>query len=182
MHWYELLAAGRRAVLRRLLIARFGEFGVGASFDPLTSRVTGFERFYIGRAVFIGSYAVMSALEDVSIGDDTVIGPGFMLMTGDHMFSEPGATYRDTVEADNRPISIGRNVWIGARVTVLKGVTIGDAAILGAGAVVTRDIPSFGVAVGIPARVVSWRFEGRDRQDHEAFIDRTLRQPQPPAT
>jgi acetyltransferase-like isoleucine patch superfamily enzyme len=124
----------------------------------------------------------MSALSDVTIGDDTVIGPGLILMTGDHTFSKPGVTYRETVEATNLPITIGRNVWLGARTTVLKGVTIGDGAIVSAGSVVTRDVPSFGMAMGVPARVVSWRFEGDDRERHQAFIEAHLRQPRAPKT
>jgi acetyltransferase-like isoleucine patch superfamily enzyme len=179
MHWHDAYGAARRVALRRLLAHRFAEFGVEASFDPTTSRITGYERLYIGRRVFIGSYAVLSAGATVSIGDDTEIGPGFTLMTGDHEFSISGVSYAQTPGPPNIPITIGRNVWIGARVTVLKGVTIGDAAILGAGAVVTRDVPPFMIATGVPARPIRPRFEGAARAQHEAFINANLRQPLP---
>lgn len=63
------------------------------------------------------------------------------------------------VDASSRgPIAIGHDVWIGARATILSGVTVGDGAIIGACAVVTRDVPSFAIAAGNPARVVRFRF------------------------
>jgi acetyltransferase-like isoleucine patch superfamily enzyme len=177
MHWLDALDAGRRQVLRRMLAKRFAEFGPSASFDPLTSRISGYSHIHLGRGVFIGSYALISAGAPVSIGDDTLIGPGFTLMTGDHVFDRPGISYREITEGFNLPVVIGRNVWIGARVIVLKGVTIGDAAIVAAGALVTHDVPAFSVVMGVPARVARWRFVGADRVRHEEFIEARLRQP-----
>ena len=58
-----------------------------------------------------------------------------------------------------RPVSIGNDVWIGARVIVLGGVTIGNGAVIGAGSVVTRDVPSYAVVAGTPARLIRYRFE-----------------------
>lgn len=170
MHWFDALRAGHRAALRQVLRGRFGHFGQGASFDPVTSRITGYEHLHLGAGVYIGPYAVLSANAEVSIGADTVIGPGFMLMTGDHKFSLPGVSYRELTEGDTRPVKIGRNVWIGARVTVLSGVTVGDASMLAAGAVVTKDVEPFSVVGGVPAEHLRWRFEGKDRALHEAFL------------
>ena len=59
------------------------------------------------------------------------------------------------------PVTIGRNVWIGTRAIILPGVTIGDHSVIGAGAVVSRDVPDRAVVVGSPARIVS-RFECAD--------------------
>lgn len=171
----------RRVLLRQAYKRRFGAFGSGSSFEPLTSSITGIEGFYIGRGVYIGSHAILSADGvAVTIGDDTIIGPAFCIMAGDHEFRQPGVSFRRSRRGRNEPVTIGRNVWIGARVIILKGVTIGDAAVIGAGAVVTNDVPPFAIAVGIPARVVGWRFEGAAREKHEAFIESELKMPLAP--
>ena len=145
-------------------------------YDPTTTTIAGYENFFLGRNVFIGSHALLASDGvPVVIGDDTIIGPGLCLMAGNHVFNIPGKSFHETTVGDNVAITIGRNVWIGARVVILRGVTIEDAAVVGAGSVVTRDLPAFSVAVGNPARVVRWRFEeGADRDIHAAFIDREL--------
>lgn len=75
---------------------------------------------------------------------------------------------------------IGRNVWAGARVTILRGVTIGDSAILAAGAVVTDDLAAFAIVAGVPAKTIKWRFEDDERKRHLAVVERVLGQPTPP--
>lgn len=87
----------------------------------------------------------------VTIGDDVFIGPNVSLYTACHS--------TDPVERNSRrewaePITIGDNVWIGGNVTMLPGVTIGDNCTIGAGSVVTRDIPANSIAVGNPCRVI----------------------------
>jgi acetyltransferase-like isoleucine patch superfamily enzyme len=183
MHALDILSGVRRRALRALYRRRFGAFGTNSSYDPITSTITGYENFYIGRAVFIGPHAILSADEvPVVIGDDTIIGPALCLMAGDHEFRTPGLSYGRLPRGNNAPVTIGRNVWIGASVTILKGVTIGDAAVIGAASVVTRDVPPFAIAVGNPARIAGWRFEGSDRDRHSDFIERELEIPQLPAT
>jgi acetyltransferase-like isoleucine patch superfamily enzyme len=165
-------------MLRKIYKRQFGAIGTGSSFDPVTSTITGVENFYVGRNVFIGPHAILSADRvHVVIGDDTIIGPALCVMAGDHQFRQPGIAFRASQRGRNEPVVIGRNVWIGARVLILKGVTVGDAAIIGAGAVVSRDVPPFAIALGVPARVVGWRFEGEERDIHAAFIERELRMP-----
>ena len=87
----------------------------------------------------------------VTIGDDCFVGPNVSIYTACHS--------TDPVERNTRrewalPVTIGDNVWIGGSVTILAGVTIGDNVTIGAGSVVTRDIPSWSVAVGNPCRVI----------------------------
>lgn len=87
----------------------------------------------------------------VTIGDDCFIGPNVSIYTACHC--------TDPVERNSRrewaePVTIGNNVWIGGSVTILPGVTIGDNATIGAGSVVTRDIPSNSIAVGNPCKVI----------------------------
>ncbi len=157
-----------RPLARQRLKRQLARCGPETSFDPVTSTFSGIGNISLGDAVFIGPRAFISVVNaNLSIGDDTVIGPEFCVMGGDHRFDLPGTLYRDTATTGvNEPIAIGCNVWIGARVTVLKGVRIGDGAIIGAGSVVTRDVPSQAIASGSPARVLRPRFEGPDRERH----------------
>lgn len=102
-----------------------------------------------GRDVFINSGCHFQDQGGITIGDGTLIGHNVVLATINH----------DLDPKNNRknhyaPIIIGNHVWIGANATVLAGVTIGDWAVVGAGAVVTRDVPPRCIVVGVPARVI----------------------------
>lgn len=87
----------------------------------------------------------------ITIGDRTLIGPGCHIICTNHSID---AQERLTGIFDNRPITIGDRVWIGGNVTILPGVTIGNEAVIGAGSVVTKDIPEGVIAVGNPCRVL----------------------------
>ncbi|KAF5020015.1 hypothetical protein F66182_7951 [Fusarium sp. NRRL 66182] len=87
----------------------------------------------------------------VTIGDRVMIGPNVMISTATH--ETEVASRRDNIEYAH-PITIGDDCWIGGGVIILGGVTIGDGCTIGAGSIVTRDVPSWSVAVGTPARVV----------------------------
>lgn len=88
---------------------------------------------------------------EVHIGNRTMIGPNVTICTTGHP-ADPH--YREMVAHYSLPIHIGRNVWIGSNAVILPGVTIGDNSIIGAGSVVTKDIPENVVAVGNPCRVL----------------------------
>ena len=87
----------------------------------------------------------------VTIGDDVLFGPNVTITTASHPLNPE---CRKTGLESASPINIGHNVWLGANVTVLPGVNIGDNAVIGAGSVVTRDIPANCVAVGVPCKVI----------------------------
>ena len=116
-------------------------------FPPFTADFG--RNIHLGERVFINSGCRFQDQGGVTIGDDSLIGHNAVLATLDH-----------DVHPDRRadmhpaPIVIGRKVWIGANATILKGVTIGDGAIVAAGAVVTKDVPADSIVVGAPARVV----------------------------
>lgn len=107
----------------------------------------------IGDNVFFSRGCLLEAFSHVTIGDACLIGEGVSIHDENHR-----TTRTDVDIADQgfviEPIVIGNNVWVGAKATILQGVRIGDHAVIGANAVVTHDVPAFGVAVGIPARVV----------------------------
>ena len=88
----------------------------------------------------------------VKIGNNVMMGPDVIICTQNHKYTRE--TYEGFVR---RPVVIGDNVWIGYRVIILPGVTIGRNAIIGAGAVVTKDIPAYAIAGGVPAKVLKMR-------------------------
>lgn len=110
-----------------------------------------------GSHVFIGEnfYANfnLTLVDDgeIHIGDQVMIGPNVTLCTTGHPVYP---LYREMAAHYSLPIHIGNNVWIGSHTVVLPGVTIGDNAVIGAGSIVTRDIPANVVAVGNPCRVM----------------------------
>lgn len=110
----------------------------------------------IGHRTIFGHHCTLAAREVLVIGDDCLIAEMVSVRDHDHCFDQLEIPIRDQ-GAVSAPITIGRNVWIGAKVTVTKGISIGDNAIVGANAVVTKDIPANAIAVGIPARVIRMR-------------------------
>ena len=104
---------------------------------------------FLGDNVFINSNVTFIDAAPIHIGDHTMIAPGCVLTTVDHPKS-PGKRRGFTSFA--APITIGRDVWIGANCTVFPGVTIGDNVIVGANSVVNRDVPANSVVAGAPIR------------------------------
>ena len=110
----------------------------------------------IGRNVFINQGCRLDDIGGIDIADDVMLGPGVRLITSGHPL-DPALRRRQVTTA---PIVVGRNVWIGAGATVLQGVTIGDDAVVAAGAVVTSDVPAAALVAGVPARVVKSVLQG----------------------
>lgn len=93
----------------------------------------------------------------VAIGDDVLMGPDVVIMTSSHAFADPTIPINQQGALILRPVVIGRDVWIGTRVIVMPGVTIGNHAVIGAGAVVTKDVPDFAIVGGVPAKLIRYR-------------------------
>lgn len=136
----------RNRLLRELL----GAFGDGSEIRPPLQCDYGYQTT-IGARTFANWGLILLDVARISIGDDVQIGPNVQLLTATHPL-EPGPR-RDKWEAAE-PITIGDNVWLGGGVIVCPGVTIGADTVVGAGSVVTRDLPPRVLAIGSPARVV----------------------------
>jgi maltose O-acetyltransferase len=104
-----------------------------------------------GARTFANFGLVVLDVARVTIGNDVQIGPNVQLLTASHPLD---ADRRRAKWEASKPIVIGDNVWLGGGVIVLPGVTIGEDSVVGAGAVVTRDVPAGVVAVGNPARII----------------------------
>lgn len=103
----------------------------------------------LGRGAFLNFGCIILDVAEVTIGAGTQIGPGVQILTADH--PRDPAQRRQRLEF-GRPVHIGANVWIGGGAMILPGVTVGDDAIVGSGAVVTRDVPAGATVVGNPAK------------------------------
>lgn len=108
----------------------------------------------IGRGTSIQPFVHIGAAVGVSIGEDCLFASHVYITDHDHYSPDPHSPVRHSKSLVVAPVRIGNGVWLGERVCVLKGVTIGDGAIVGAASVVTKDIPPRCIAVGSPARVV----------------------------
>jgi acetyltransferase-like isoleucine patch superfamily enzyme len=117
----------------------------------------------IGDHCGIGEYSSVGGSGGVSIGKNTIIGQYFSAHPENHNFADVTRPIRDQ-GTTRKPIEIEDDCWLGARVTVLGGVTIGRGSVVAAGAVVTRDVPPYSVVAGIPARVVGSRVRGSDER------------------
>ncbi|MFC0626334.1 DapH/DapD/GlmU-related protein [Kribbella deserti] len=104
----------------------------------------------VGRNFFANQGCRFNDFGGIEIGDDVMLGPSVSLISSGHPVSP--AERRSGITA--APIRIGRNVWIGASAIILQGVTVGDDAVVAAGAVVTRDVPPATLVGGSPARVI----------------------------
>ena len=111
----------------------------------------GGKNLHLGSGVYINFNLTLVDDGQIFIGDHTLIGPNVTIATANHPI-EPELRIRGLQY--NRDVHIGDNVWIGAGVTIVPGVSIGNDSVIGAGSVVTRDIPEGVVAVGAPCRVL----------------------------
>lgn len=114
------------------------------------------EGLRIGSDSYIGPRCMLGAGGGIRVGARVLFGAGVQLLAEDHVFQDPGTDIRDQGVA-RRGIVIEDDAWLGNAVIVLDGVTIGKGAVVGAGSVVTRDVPAGMVAAGNPARVLRER-------------------------
>jgi virginiamycin A acetyltransferase len=143
------------------------EIGARAVLDDCN--IGGHAKVVIGeRSILTGPVRIIADKNPVSIGKYCSLAPGVILWEPLHdmtrlssyfvaasLFGE--SSERDTISKG--PVTIGNDVWIGAQAIVVSGVSIGDGAVVGAGSVVTHDVPAYAIVVGVPARILKYRFD-----------------------
>lgn len=117
---------------------------------------------------YVGPRAEIPA--GVSMGKYVMIGPDLLITGNDHVFDRPGTAVIFSGRPPAKTTQIGDDVWIGARVTLMRGIRIGHAAAIAAGAVVTRDVPPYSIVGGVPAREIRRRFSNEGIELHELYL------------
>lgn len=115
----------------------------------------------------------------ICIGDHVMFGPNVTVITGRHRTDLVGRYMITVTDAEKRPeddqevVFKGDN-WVGANATILQGVTIGRGAVIAAGAVVTKDVPDYAIVGGVPAKLIKYRFNGQELEEHKQTIEAVL--------
>ncbi len=152
----------------KLLKEMFAEIGEDCYIEPPFRANWAGKHIHFGNNVYANFNLTCVDDTHIYVGDCTMFAPNVVLATAGHPILPE---LREKAYQFNMPIHIGRNCWLGAGVIVMPGVTIGDNTVIGAGSVVTKDIPSDVVAVGNPCRVLRPIGE-RDREYY--FKDRKI--------
>ena len=137
----------RTAMLKEM----FAEIGEGCYIEPPLHANFGGHFVHFGKWIYANYNLTLVDDTHIYVGDNTMFGPNVTIATAGHPIN---AELRERGLQYNMPVRIGSNCWLGAGVIVMPGVTIGDNTVIGAGSVVTKDIPSHVVAVGNPCRVL----------------------------
>ena len=141
-----------------LLKEMFAEIGEGCYIEPPLRANWGGKHCHLGKNVYFNFNATLVDDTHIFVGDYTKFGPNVVIATAGHPILP---SLREQAYQYNAPVKIGKCVWLGAGVIVLPGVEIGDNSVIGAGSVVTKNIPANCVAVGNPCKVI------REINDHD---------------
>lgn len=151
VHEYNAITPCDKEKRAALLSEMFAEIGEGCYIEPPFYANWGGKHVHFGKKVYANFHLTLVDDTHIYVGDHTMFAPNVTVATAAHPISpalrEKGYQY-------NLPVHIGRNCWIGTGAVILPGVTIGDNTVVGAGSVVTRDLPANVVAVGNPCRIL----------------------------
>lgn len=152
----------------QMLKEMFAEIGEGCYIEPPFYANFGGAHIHFGNHIYCNFGTTMVDDTHIYVGDYTMFGPNVTVATAGHPILPE---LREKVYQYNAPVHIGRNCWLGAGVIIVPGITIGDNVVVGAGSVVTKDLPSNVVAVGNPCKVL------REINEHDKeyyFKDRKI--------
>jgi acetyltransferase-like isoleucine patch superfamily enzyme len=161
--YLSALGRGKLSIGDNSGIGAFSRVIISTSFNKLGAHIT------IGNNVGIGEFAYLGGAGGLSIGDDCIIGQYFSCHPENHHFKDKSTLvrYQNTSRSG---IYIGKNCWIGAKVTILDGVEVGDGCVIAAGAVVTKSMPPHSLVGGVPAKILK-RYSHISRIQEYTFND-----------
>lgn len=135
----------------QLLKEVFAEIGEGTKVETPIHANWGCHHVHLGKGLYINSNVTFVDDDHIYIGDNSMVAPNVVFATAGHPILP---ILREHHYSYTLPIHVGRNVWIGSGVQIMPGITIGDNSVIGAGSVVTNDIPANVVAYGVPCKVM----------------------------
>jgi acetyltransferase-like isoleucine patch superfamily enzyme len=169
---HNLLVRLRRRLLMYIYSPIFGSHGKNFRFDP--DGFYSYKNIHAGDDVSLGYRPMlMAALSEIHIGNKVMFGPFVSIIGGGHNTVEVGSFMFDVHEkrpGDDLGVTIEDDVWVGAHAVILRGVTIKRGAIIAAGAVVSKSVPPYAIAAGVPARVIRFRFDLETILKHEQML------------
>lgn len=148
---YNMSRPSEEEQRKEMLRDMFAEIGEGCYIEPPLRSNWGGKHVHFGKNIYANFNLTLVDDTHIYVGDHTMFGPNVTIATAGHPIM---AELREQAYQFNAPVKIGRNCWLGAGVIVLPGITIGDNTVIGAGSVVTKDIPSHVVALGTPCKVI----------------------------
>ncbi len=162
------------AILSFCIKKQMKSCGNNVYLRPSSSDFKGLYNLSIGNHVIIPKGSTFYCTEAaLTIGNKVIFGPKPTIITGDHRLDRLGVYIIDSYDKlpeNDQPVVIEDDVWAGANVTILKGVTIGRGSIIASGAVVTRSTPPYSIVGGVPARVLKFRFSADEILEHEKIL------------
>ena len=168
LHAFNQLRPSQLEEKTAMLREMFAEIGEDCYIETPFHANFGGKHVHFGKNIYANFNLTLVDDTHIYVGDYTQFGPNVVLATAGHPICPE---LREQLYQYNAPICVGRNCWLGANVVVVPGVTIGDNVVVGAGSVVTRDLPDNVVAVGNPCRIL------REVNDHDReyyFKDRKI--------
>lgn len=144
---------------------------------PLSSDIKGLWNLSVGDDVLIPKGSTFYCTNaELIIGSKVIFGPKPTIITGDHRIDLIGKYIIDVTDDEklpdqDAPVIIEDDVWCGANVTILKGVTIGRGSVVAAGAVVTKSFPPYSIIGGVPAKLIGMRFTKEEIEEHERILN-----------
>jgi acetyltransferase-like isoleucine patch superfamily enzyme len=162
----------KNRIFRYLLKGNFKSIGKNVSFKYTDN--FSYNNISLGSDVYIGPGALfMSSDSEIIIKNKVLFGPNVSIITGDHPIDLRGKYIFDIVEkktGEDLPVIINDDVWVGAGATILKGVNIGEGAVIASSALVIKDVEPYSIVGGIPARHIKYRGSKEQIKDHKDLI------------
>ena len=150
--------------------------GRGVYFRPMSSDIKGIENLSVGDGTSIPKGSTFYCTDaPLTIGRKVIFGPNPTIITGDHRIDILGkfiidVTAEEKLPENDQPVVIEDDVWTGANVTILKGVTIGHGSVIAAGAVVTQSFPPYSIIGGVPAKLLKMRFTEEEIRENDRLL------------